>query len=81
MANRILTNPTMGEWRETMGISQREAAEALGCNRRSVAAWEQHPEAMPHYIALAMRALNMNWSKYKKPEPSEFDDNLECLTK
>ena len=81
MSNRIITNPTMAEWRSEMGISQREAAEALGCSRTSIATWEQNPDGMPHYITLAMRALGMsNWADVERHRPSEFDKVPGCLT-
>ena len=44
-------------WRETMGLTQREAAEALGCDRDDFAIWEKQPSTTPRYIKLAMAAL------------------------
>jgi transcriptional regulator with XRE-family HTH domain len=43
-------------WRETMGFSQRDAAEALGCLPADVDLWERG-STMPRYIKLAMAAL------------------------
>ncbi len=48
---------TLATWRETMGLTQKEAAEALGCARNSIIEWEQHPEKTPLYIKLAAAAL------------------------
>lgn len=50
-------NQTLATWRETMGLTQKQAAEALGCARNSIIEWEQHPENTPRYIKLAAAAL------------------------
>jgi transcriptional regulator with XRE-family HTH domain len=44
-------------WRETMGFSQRDAAEALGCGSADIDLWERGSTTTPRYIKLAMAAL------------------------
>jgi DNA-binding XRE family transcriptional regulator len=44
-------------WREKLGISQREAAKALGTARQSYSNYEAGKAAIPKFIALACQAL------------------------
>ena len=48
---------SLATWRETMGFTQRDAAEALGCNPADIALWERGSTTTPRYIKLAMAAL------------------------
>lgn len=53
----MTTNP-IAAWRKRMGLTQTEAALALGCGRRSLQNWENGlPELIPPYILLACAAL------------------------
>ena len=40
-----------------MGITQIEAAKALGCSRTTIAAYETGKSKIPRYIALACAAI------------------------
>jgi DNA-binding XRE family transcriptional regulator len=51
-------------WRETMGYTPTDAADALGCSRTSIYNWENGTNECPHYIGLAMAALAMGMSPY-----------------
>ena len=48
---------SLATWRETMGLTQREAAEALGCDRRRHRHMGAQTDTTPRYIKLAMAAL------------------------
>ena len=48
---------SLATWRETMGFTQRDAAEALGCSTADIALWERGSTTTPRYIKLAMAAL------------------------
>jgi transcriptional regulator with XRE-family HTH domain len=50
----------LASWREAMGFSQREAAEALGCSRNAFAGWESGEARVPRYIVLACAAVALN---------------------
>lgn len=51
-------------WRQRMGFSQRDAADALGCSRGGFAGWESGKNSVPRYIGLAMAALAMGMKPY-----------------
>jgi DNA-binding transcriptional regulator YiaG len=44
------------EFRNRMGLTQAECAEALGCSLRSIGKWEKPGAKVPKYIALAASA-------------------------
>jgi transcriptional regulator with XRE-family HTH domain len=56
---------TIVAWREAMGFSQRDAAEALGCSRTALGNWENGTTECPHYIGLAMAALAMGMDSFE----------------
>lgn len=49
--------PTVKEWRTATGLSQRAAAERLGCSRGALVKWESGEHRTPAYIVLAIKAL------------------------
>jgi transcriptional regulator with XRE-family HTH domain len=51
-------------WRERMGFTQEQAAEALGCSRRSLTSWENGESQAARYIGLAMAALALGMKPY-----------------
>jgi transcriptional regulator with XRE-family HTH domain len=51
-------------WREAMGFTQRDAAEALGCSRQALHNWEHGATECPRYIGLAMAALISRMTPY-----------------
>jgi transcriptional regulator with XRE-family HTH domain len=51
-------------WRERMGMSQRDAARALGCSRGAWAGWEAGDKDIPPYIGLAIAALALGVTPY-----------------
>jgi transcriptional regulator with XRE-family HTH domain len=55
---------TVVAWREAMGFTQRDAAEALGCSRTALVAWEHGTNDCPKYIGLAMAALALGMTPY-----------------
>jgi transcriptional regulator with XRE-family HTH domain len=65
---------TVIAWREAMGYSQRDAAEALGCSRASIQNWEQGINECPRYIGLAMAALALGMHPYGSGE-SDKEEN------
>ncbi len=52
-----LTSREMRLWRKTMGLTQREAGEALGVTARTVRAWEGSAWPIPLAVAYACRWL------------------------
>lgn len=52
-----LTSESFRELREEIGLSQRELAEYLGVNTRTVGRWELGRARIPHAAALALLAL------------------------
>lgn len=58
-------------WRRQQGLSQRAAAEALGCAKRSIVTWEGGKSEIPRYIALAASAIRAGLPPYPgEGEPS-----------
>lgn len=55
-------------WRERMGYSQRDAAEALGCSRNAWNKWESGSSNAPRYIGLACAALALGMEPYGAPQ-------------
>ena len=49
-----------------MSFTQAEAANHLGCSKRSIQNWEAGASDVPRYIALAMSAVIMNLPAYGK---------------
>ena len=60
-----MTSP-LTAWRDRLGLSQRGAAEALGCSRDAWRRWEADPETAPLYITLAMQAIEANRKAERK---------------
>ena len=54
-----MTSP-LTAWRNRLGLSQRAAADELGCSRDAWRRWEANPDAAPRYIILAMQAIEAN---------------------
>jgi len=52
------------KWRAQLRLSQDEAADKLGCSRRSLQHWESGKYAIPKYIAMAVSAVSMNLPPY-----------------
>ena len=50
--------------RKRLGWSQSEAAEHLGCSRRSIVNWEGSIHKIPNYIDLAASAVLLNLPPY-----------------
>jgi len=59
-----LNRETMALWREQMGYTMNEAADELGCSKRSLTNWENGHFPIPRYIGLAMNALALNMRPY-----------------
>jgi DNA-binding transcriptional regulator YiaG len=55
---------TLLAWREAMGFTQRDAAEALGCSRAALLSWEKGNTECPYYIGLAMGALALGMGPF-----------------
>jgi transcriptional regulator with XRE-family HTH domain len=58
-------------WREAMGFTQRDAAEALGCSRQALLNWEHGTTECPLYIGLAMAALALGMTPFGVEEKKE----------
>jgi DNA-binding XRE family transcriptional regulator len=72
--SRAIDPKTLTLWRERMGYTQRDAAEALGCSRAAWQNWETGLYPCPIYIGLAMNAEMMGVGPYggrsrRKPHP------------
>jgi transcriptional regulator with XRE-family HTH domain len=52
-----MTSDSFVRWRISLGITQIEAAKALGCSRTTLAAYENGKSKIPRYIALACAAI------------------------
>lgn len=65
-AETLALNPqVLTSWRERMGFSQRDAAEAIGCSRGAWAGWESGKQSpIPRYIGLALAALALGMTPY-----------------
>jgi len=61
-----MTAAQLREWRKRMSFTQAEAANHLGCSKRSIQNWEAGASDVPRYIALAMSAVIMNLPAYGK---------------
>lgn len=66
--NKPIDPATVLAWREAMGFSQRDAAEALGCARQAIHNWEHGTNECPRYIGLAMAALALGMTPYGEEE-------------
>jgi transcriptional regulator with XRE-family HTH domain len=52
-----MTAESLLAWRRGLGLTQVDAAAALGCSRRAIQQWEAGIRAAPRYIALAAAAV------------------------
>jgi DNA-binding transcriptional regulator YiaG len=52
-----MTSREMREWRKTLGLTQQEAASALGVGARTVRAWEGGEWPIPTTVAFACQWL------------------------
>jgi transcriptional regulator with XRE-family HTH domain len=64
-----MTAAQLRQWREQLKLTQREAAERLGCSPRSLQNWEAGKQAIPGYIAMAASAVSMNLPPYGSKKP------------
>jgi transcriptional regulator with XRE-family HTH domain len=64
-------------WRESLGLTQNEAAEALGRSRRQIQNYDTGAEAPPRVVRLAMIALeeHLELATYKFADGSEVPDD------
>ena len=59
-----MTPSDLTAWRKRLGLNKIRAAEALGCDRGSLSAWEAGTYPIPVYIALACAALALGIKGY-----------------
>lgn len=52
-----MTPAALRAWRECMGYTQQQAAQALGVSLRTIKAWEGGETAVPAIVPLACEAL------------------------
>ena len=52
-----MTGHELTEWRQRLSLTKKAAAEALGCSRSALDAWEAGKYPVPRYIALACAAV------------------------
>jgi DNA-binding XRE family transcriptional regulator len=64
-ANRM-TPATFAAWRKRLGLTQKQAADALGCSLRSISNYEGGHWPIPLAIELACEGLS--WRGKKKPK-------------
>lgn len=55
--SKPLTPASFSAWRARLGLTVKAAAEALGCSRTTIAAYEDGVNRIPRYIALACAAV------------------------
>ena len=63
-----MTPEALKSWRKRLGLSQIAAAQALGCGRSSLQAWENGTNDIPKYIGLACAALALGISEYPETQ-------------
>lgn len=74
-----MTSHDFKNWRKSLGLSQKDAAEALGLKRRVVQYYEKGERdgdkvSVPKYVRLACYALTQNVVDYKSPaDPPTVD--------
>ena len=66
-------------WRKSLGMSQKDAAEALGLKRRMIQYYEKgerdgEPVTVPRSVRLAAWALAQGVTDYEGPEKAEKAD-------
>jgi len=66
-------------WRKSLGLSQKDAAEALGLKRRVVQYYEKGERngdkvVIPKAVRLACFALSQGVTDYKGPSKREFEE-------
>lgn len=62
----IMTGRDLKEWRERMKMTQADAAEAIGCSRRSIQQWEKDPDKdVPKWLAMAVGAVSYGLPPYR----------------
>lgn len=59
-----MTAADLKKWRLQRKISQEEAAQQIGCSRRSIQQWESGANPVPDYIAMAVSAVSMGLPPY-----------------
>jgi DNA-binding XRE family transcriptional regulator len=52
-----MTPSDLIEWRRRLRLTQQQAADRIGCSRRSIQNWEKEGATIPLYIGLACAAL------------------------
>lgn len=60
-----MTPDSLIAWRKRLGLTQAEAAFALGCGLRSITNWEGGDSEIPRYIALACAAIKRRMKPLK----------------
>ena len=58
-----MTPDELIQWRTSIALSKRQAAEALGLSRMTFRAYETGKQPIPRYIELAVRALTKTDNK------------------
>lgn len=65
-----MTPDELIQWRTSIALSKREAAEALGLARNTFRAYETGKQPIPRYIELAVKALsNHSFCGTRKGQP------------
>lgn len=59
-----MTAIALGEWRNRMGYTRRDAIRELGCTREEWADWESGEEDIPRHIGLACAALALGMKPF-----------------
>ncbi len=68
---KAMTNTELKNWREREGYSQGRLAEALGIHVMTVSKWERGIRAIPPFLRLALRALELGGAKDKQGDKTE----------
>lgn len=64
-----MTQHHMKTWRTNRGWSLQTAADALGCAKRTIQAYESGRSRIPRYIALAIAAIQHDLPEYGRNQP------------
>lgn len=59
-----MTTNDLLDFRSRFHLTQKAAADALGCSPRAISNWEKGNTSIPDYIALAASAFAMKLPKY-----------------